>query len=113
MNLDKEIIGQKIRQIRIERGFSQEKLSEKIDISQLVFRDEHAARHGCTVEEARGYVDNAYCSIRRKRWDKIESINYYSKYGAAYVDSQTLKIKTSYSRNDYKSDTKAIVEVFE
>lgn len=33
MNLDKEIIGQKIRQIRIERGFSQEKLSEKIDIS--------------------------------------------------------------------------------
>ncbi len=86
---------------------------EKIDISQLVFRDEHAARHGCTVEEARGYVDNAYCSIRRKRWDKIESINYYSKYGAAYVDSQTLKIKTSYSRNDYKSDTKAIVEVFE
>ena len=86
---------------------------EKIDISQLAFRDEHAARHGCTVEEARGYVDNAYCSIRRKRWDKIESINYYSKYGAAYVDSQTLKIKTSYSRNDYKSDTKAIVEVFE
>lgn len=86
---------------------------EKIDTSQLVFRDEHAARHGCTVEEARGYVDNAYCSIRRKRWDKIESINYYSKHGAAYVDSQTLKIKTSYSRDDYKSDTKAIVEVFE
>ena len=41
MNLDKEIIGQKIRQIRIERGFSQEKLSEKIDISP---------RHMCTVE---------------------------------------------------------------
>jgi SPP1 gp7 family putative phage head morphogenesis protein len=86
---------------------------EKIDISQLVFRDEHAARHGCTVEEARGYVDNAYCSIRRKRWDKVESINYYSKYGAAYVDSQTLQIKTSYSRKDYKSDTEAIMEVFE
>lgn len=86
---------------------------EKIDISQLVFRDEHAARHGCTVEETRGYVDNAYCSIRRKRWDKVESINYYSKYGAAYVDSQTLQIKTSYSRKDYKSDTEAIMEVFE
>lgn len=41
MNLDKEIIGQKIRQIRIERGFSQEKLSEKIDISP---------RHMCTIE---------------------------------------------------------------
>lgn len=41
MNLDKEIIGQKIRQIRVERGFSQEKLSEKIDISP---------RHMCTIE---------------------------------------------------------------
>ena len=41
MNLDKEIIGQKIRQIRIERGYSQEKLSEKIDISP---------RHMCTIE---------------------------------------------------------------
>lgn len=41
MNLDKEIIGQKIRQIRIERGFSQEKFSEKIDISP---------RHMCTIE---------------------------------------------------------------
>lgn len=41
MKLDKEIIGKKIRQIRIERGFSQEKLSEKIDISP---------RHMCTIE---------------------------------------------------------------
>lgn len=41
MKLDKEIIGKKIRQIRIERGFSQEKLSEEIDISP---------RHMCTIE---------------------------------------------------------------
>lgn len=41
MNLDKEIIGKKIRQIRVEKGFSQEKLSEKIDISP---------RHMCTIE---------------------------------------------------------------
>ena len=27
---------------------------EKIEVSKLVFRDKHAARHGCTVEEARG-----------------------------------------------------------
>jgi len=33
MSLDKEILGKKIKQIRKEKGFSQEQLSEKIDIS--------------------------------------------------------------------------------
>lgn len=44
MNLDKEIIGKKIRQIRTEKGFSQEELSEKIDISP---------RHMCTIENGK------------------------------------------------------------
>lgn len=85
---------------------------EKIDASALTFRDEHAARHGCTVEEARGYVESAYCSIARKRWDGF-SVNYYSASGAAYVDKETMEIKTSFSRKDYDPNTKAIVEVFE
>ncbi len=46
MKLDKEIIGKKIRQIRRERGFSQEELSEKIDISP---------RHMCTIENGNSY----------------------------------------------------------
>ncbi len=46
MNLDKEIIGKKIRQLRIERGFSQEELSEKIDISP---------RHMCTIENGNSF----------------------------------------------------------
>ena len=46
MKLDKEIIGQKIKQIRIEKGFSQEKLSEKIDISP---------RHMCTIENGNSF----------------------------------------------------------
>lgn len=41
MKLDREVFGQKIRQIRLQRGFSQEKLSEEIDISP---------RHMCTIE---------------------------------------------------------------
>ena len=41
MKLDRELFGEKIRQIRRLRGFSQEKLSEKIDISP---------RHMCTIE---------------------------------------------------------------
>jgi len=46
MNLDKELIGKKIRQIRIEKGFSQEELSEKIDISP---------RHMCTIENGKSF----------------------------------------------------------
>lgn len=46
MELDKEIIGKKIRQIRKEKGFSQEELSEKIDISP---------RHMCTIENGNSY----------------------------------------------------------
>lgn len=44
MDLDKKIIGKKIRQIRIEKGFSQEEFSEKIDISP---------RHMCTIENGK------------------------------------------------------------
>lgn len=44
MNLNKEIIGAKIRQIRINKGLSQEELSEKIDISP---------RHMCTIENGK------------------------------------------------------------
>lgn len=85
---------------------------EKIDASALTFRDEHAARHGCTVKDAKGYVESAYCSIAKKRWDGF-SINYYSASGAAYVDKETMEIKTSFSRKDYDPNTKAILEVFE
>lgn len=46
MDITKEIIGKKIKQIRIEKGFSQEKLSEKIDISP---------RQMCTIENGNSY----------------------------------------------------------
>lgn len=85
---------------------------QKIDASNLVFRDEHAAHHGCTVEEARGFVKTAYCSVTRKKWDGF-SINFYSANGAAYIDKDTLEIKTSFPRSEYDPTTKGIVEVFE
>ena len=46
MKLDKEIIGKKIRQKRVEKGLSQEQLSEKIDISP---------RHMCTIENGNSF----------------------------------------------------------
>lgn len=85
---------------------------QKVDSSTLTFRDEHAAHHGCTVEEARGFVKTAYCSVTRKKWDGF-SINFYSANGAAYIDKDTLEIKTSFPRSEYDPTTKGIVEVFE
>ena len=85
---------------------------EKIEVSKLVFRDKHAARHGCTVEEARKYVESAVCSIRNKRWDG-ESINFFSQSGATYVDAETMWIKASYPQEAFDPIIKAVLEVFE
>lgn len=85
---------------------------EKIEASNLEFRDDHATRHGCNVEDAREYIKNAVCSIRNERWDG-ESINFFSREGATYIDAETLEIKTSYPREDFKSINKAVLEVFE
>lgn len=81
----------------------------KIDSSTLTFRDEHAGNHGCTVEEARRYVDDAVCSIQRKKWDGLHT-NYYSFDGATYIHDETNKINTAYSKNDFNNDTAKIME---
>ena len=83
--------------------------AEKIDVSNLTFQDAHAARHGCTVEEAKSYVENAVCSIRRKKWDGLHT-NYYSFEGATYIHDETMKINTAYSKNDFNDDTAKIME---
>lgn len=84
---------------------------EKIAVSSLVFNDEHASRHGCTLDDAKGYIQTAKCSIRRNRWDG-ESINYYSLDGASYIDAETMKIKTAFSEKDFDPTTRNVVEVF-
>ena len=71
----------------------------------------HAARHGCTLDDAKGYVRAAKCTVRRKRWDGV-SINCYSLDGAAYIDADTMKVKTAFSEKDFDPTTKAIAEVF-
>ena len=59
MSLDKEILGKKIKQIRIEKGISQEKLSEKIDISP---------RQMCTIENGNSFP---YQNCRNT-WNKYQ-----------------------------------------
>lgn len=82
-----------------------------IDASTLTFNDEHAGRHGCTLEDAIGYVQNSKCSIGRKRWDGYHT-NYYSLDGATYVADETHKIKTAFSKEDFDTTIQAIMEVF-
>lgn len=84
---------------------------EPINLEALSFKDAHSARHGCTLEDAKRYVATAKCTVRRKRWDGV-SINYYSFNGAAYIDAESMKIKTAFSKNDFDPITKAIMEVF-
>ena len=45
--------------------------SKPVDESSLLFKDEHGAHHGCTLEDARAYIKAAKCSITRKRWDGL------------------------------------------
>lgn len=82
-----------------------------IDPTTLAFNDEHAGRHGCTLEDAIGYVQKAKCSITRKRWDGYH-INYYSFDGASYVADETHKIKTAFPSAVFDEMTQRILEVF-
>ena len=81
-----------------------------IDVSNLKFRDGHAERHGCTLEDAKFYIRNSKCSICKRRWDGL-SENYYSDEGATYVDLETGLIKTSFSKKDFDPIIKKVMEV--
>lgn len=83
-----------------------------IDASALVFKDGHGGRHGCTLEDARGYIKNAKCSITRKRWDGYHT-NYYSLEGAAYVSDDEGVINTAFGSGDFDPLTQSILEVFQ
>lgn len=85
---------------------------EKIDVDSLDFKDTHGTHHGCTLADAKHYIRNAKCSIRRGRWDGTHT-NYYSLDGAAYVQDEIHKINTAFPKAEFDPDTKAIVEVFE
>ena len=84
----------------------------KIDVSNISAVNDHAFRHGCTVEDAKKYIKNAKVSIVRNRWDGL-SQNFYSTDGAVYIDYTTLKIKTMYEKKEFDPKTQSMMEVFE
>ena len=82
-----------------------------IDANSLKFRDEHGKQHGCTIDDAISYVKTARFSVTRKRWDGI-SYNYYSDFGAAYIDRTAMAIKTAFPKEEFDQATKKAMEVF-
>lgn len=84
---------------------------QPIKTDGLQFEDQHGENHGCTLENAISYIENAKCSIRCKRWDGFHT-NYYSFAGATYMDDRNGVINTAFSNKDFDAKTKAILEVF-
>lgn len=83
----------------------------KINISNLSAVNDHAFRHGCTIEDAKKYIENAKVSVVRKRWDGL-SLNFYSENGATYVEYNSHLVKTIFNSDDYDPETQSIMEVF-
>lgn len=83
-----------------------------IDVKGLTFKDEHGEHHGCTLEQAIGYIENAKCSITRKRWDGYHT-NYYAMDGATYVSDKEGTINTAFMKKDFDPTTNSILEVFQ
>lgn len=83
----------------------------KINISNLSAVNDHAFRHGCTLEDAKKYIKNAKVSITRSKWDGLHT-NFYSLDGSTYLNAVG-KVNTIYSKKDFTKDTPKILEEFE
>lgn len=81
------------------------------DISKYGFDDEHInveRKHNVTEQEAKQFINNAVVTITK--WNgKFE--RFYSYDGAAYVDMEHSIIRTAYKPDEFKSDTKTILEI--
>lgn len=81
------------------------------DINTYGFDDNHInseRQHNVTEQEAKQFVNNAVVSI--SKWNgKYE--RFYSYDGTAYVDMENSTIRTAYKSDEFKGDTKIILEI--
>ena len=87
------------------------RIYKKSRTRRILYRLIYLAIRTNELDDAESYVKTAKCTVRRKRWDGV-SINCYSLDGAAYINADTMKIKTAFSEKDFDPTTKAIAEVF-
>lgn len=83
----------------------------KVVVSNLSVVNDHAFRHGCTLEDAKKYIKNAKVSIKRSKWDGMHT-NFYSLEGATYLNAEG-KVNAIYAKKDFQKDTPKILEEFE
>jgi hypothetical protein len=80
------------------------------DVSGFEFREEHINTergHNVTREEAESYIQGAIVSVTK--W-KGEMVQYFSQYGATYINMRTGKIETSFKSSEYDEKTKNIIK---
>ena len=61
-----------------------------------------------TEDEAKSYIENTVVMLTR--WDG-EYNNYYSKEGAAFVNTKHNYMKSAFKSDEYDADAKAMMEV--
>ena len=85
-----------------------------MDFSEFVFDAEHTQGdkhpHDVTEEEARKFIAEAYFAIYFK---SNNSVNYFGREGAAYVQLGKKKIRTAFKSEEYNPKFKEIIEVYE
>lgn len=83
----------------------------KIDMKSLSFNDAHIndeRGHNVTFEEAKSFIQNARFSetVWKGRFER-----YYSTEGVAYVNKNTLQIRTAYKPDEFTKVVKRVMEV--
>ena len=86
----------------------------QMDFSSFVFDAVHTQGdkhpHDVNEEEARKFIVEAYFALDLP---KIDSLNFFGAEGATYVRPKQKKIRTSFKREEYNPNIRALVEAYE
>lgn len=80
------------------------------DVTKLSFDEEHINKerhHGVSEEEAKAFIRQAKFSLTK--WNG-KYVNYFSDAGAAYVDSETGRIRTAFKKDQFDPVTRKALE---
>lgn len=87
-------------------------ITKKVSADGLLFDHTHInveRGHDVTEAEARSYIENAVAVIFRTK-NGVKYANYFSPYGAAYVDVDGKAIRTAFKREQYDEKTIAFLQ---
>lgn len=85
-----------------------------LDLKRFTFDVEHTQGdkhpHNVTEKDAQKFINEAYFTIRFKA---NNSLNYFGKEGAAYVQLGKKKIRTAFKAEEYNQKFTKMIEVYE